>query len=521
MTHELPAPAGAELRVEAQELGRRHLRGSTLLLAGRLLSILLTVATQVIIVRTTTKEGFGAFALALTIASASRLLLSLGQGKTLSRFLAIDVEEQAWGRLFGSVLIAAGTVLALGGALLATLFLLRDQLDGTIVDGRTAVTVLLIVVLLAPLEALDQVFVSVFAVLTRPSAIFWRKYLFTPGLRLVVVVAVALAHGTILTLAVGYVAAQLLGVLLYVAMLRGVLAKHGLLGELRWSSLSWPFRSVVTFALPMLSAELVYLSMNTVSVLVLSATWGTVEVADLRAIIPAVTLNKIVYSTFVTLYLPMASRLFARGDHRALLDDYWRTAAFLAVMSFPVFAMTGPFALATTVTLFGERYESSAVLLSVMAIGYYLNSALGFNLVTLQAYGRVKVLFAINVFCAVGNLVLVLVLVPDLGAMGVAVATSVTLLAQNALNQWALRRATGSPWVDRRYWRTYGSLAAATVVLVAVQLWFQPGAVAAVVWTGLVGLLLVVVNRSALQLAESFPELLRVPGVRWIVAGRR
>jgi len=81
----------------------------------------------------------------------------------------------------------------------------------------------------------------------------------------------------------------------------------------------------------------------------------------------------------------MASRLFARGDHAALRADYWRTAAFLAVASFPVFAMTGPFASTTTVFLFGQRYEDSAVILAVMSAGYYLNSALGFNMVTLQA----------------------------------------------------------------------------------------------------------------------------------------
>lgn len=510
-----PEEPGADLAATAAAMGRRHLRGSTLLLVGRLASLGFTVATQIIIVRAYSKTDFGGFALALSIASATRLLLSLGQGKTLSRFLAIYVERRDWGRLYGSVLIAVGTVLATGTVLIGALFVLRDRLVGPVVDDSGAATVLLIVVLLAPMEAIDQVFVSIFAVLTRPRAIFFRKYLFTPGLRLGVVTGVALTGGDIVALAVGYVAAQMIGLLVYLAMLRSVLGQQGLLSELRWSRLSWPVRSVFFFAVPMLSTELVFLSMNTGSVLVLNHYWDAAEVADLRAVVPAATLNKIFYTTFVTLYLPMASRLFARGDHAALRADYWRTAAFLAVASFPVFAMTGPFAPATTVFLFGERYESSAVVLAVLSVGYFLNSALGFNLVTLQAYGRVRFLLVVNLACAVGNLALTLVLVPEHGALGVAVASCATLVLQNLAYQVGLRRVLATSLIDRAYLWSYASLALATIVLVALQVAVRPGLVLGLVATALVTVALLAVNRRALALAESFPELARVPGVRW------
>jgi len=514
----LTPEVGADLEATAESLGRRHVRGSSLLLVGRIASLVFTTATQIIIVRATTKADYGAFALALVIASASRTMLSLGQGKTLSRFLAIHVEHKDWGRLYGTVFIAVGTVVLTGSLLIGTLFGLRDQLVGTILDDRTAAAVLLIIVLLAPMEALDQIFVSVFAVLTRPRAIFFRKYLLAPGLRFVVVLTVALVDGSIVALAIGYVAAEVLGLILYVTVLRSVLNRNGLLGELRWRRLSWPVRSVLGFAVPMLSTELVYLSMNTGSVLLLSHLWDAAEVADLRAVIPAVTLNKIVYATFLTLYLPMASRLFARGDHENLRSDYWRTAAFLAVASFPIFAMTGPFADATTVTLFGERYAGSAVFLAILSTGYYLNSALGFNMVTLQAYGKVRYLLAVNVVCALGNLALSLLLVPDLGALGVAVSNCVTLLAQNALNQLGLCRVTGSPPIERGYRWTYTSIALVSLVLFGAGLLLPRGLLAALAITAVATLLLVVVNRRVLALLDSFPELGKVPVLRRIVS---
>ncbi len=499
------------------DMGTRHLRGSSLLLVGRLASMLFTVATHVVMVRMLTKSDWGVFALALTIASASRFLLSLGQGKTLSRFLAIHVEEGNYGRMFGSVLVAAGTVLASGTLLIASLFAFGDSLVGPLVDDTSALHVLLIVVFLAPMEAMDQLFVSLFAVFTRPREILFRKYLFTPALRLAVVLGVAIAGGSVTMLAVGYVSAQVLGLVIYVTMLRRVMRDQGLLSHLRWRELEWPVRSVFTFAVPMLSTELVFLSMNTGSVLLLNHFDGAVGVADLRAVVPAAVLNKVVYTTFLTLYLPMASRLFARQEHGALRDDYWRTAAVLAVVSFPIFAMTGPFASATTVSLFGERYAGSGTILALMSVGYYLNSALGFNMVTLQAYGRVRFLLMVNLGCAVLSLGLCLALIPEFGAMGVAVGVCLTLVLQNLANQVGLCRTMGTALVDRRYLRTYLSLAVATALLWLIGSLADPPLFLCLVLTGLVSVALMAVNRPMLALADSFPELARIPLLRRLV----
>lgn len=503
-------------RVSRSEMGSRHLRGSTLLLAGRLLSMVFTVATAAILTRATTKADYGGFALALTITSASRFLLSLGQGKTLSRFLAIYLEERDHGRLVGSVLIAAGTILATGTALIVTLFAFHDRLQGAVLERPTAVTVLLVVIFLAPMEALDQVFVSLFAVFTKPRSIFFRKYLFTPVLRLVVVVVTALAGGDIVLLAAGYVATQVFGLAIYATLLRRVLAAHGVFDDLTWRTLRWPVRNVFTFALPMLSTELVLLSMNLGSSLLLGYYGSQADVADLRTAWQAAGLNKIFYTTFLVLYLPMASRLFARGDHDGLREDYWRTAAFLAVMSYPVFALTGPFAGSTAVALFGGRYASAGAVLALLAVGYYVNSALGFNLVTLQAYGKVRFLLFVNLACAALNLVLSFALIPRYGASGAAAANAAVLVLQNVAYQVGVMRTLGTAFLDRRYLPTYLSIVLVTAGLWAVQLAFDPPVWVAFLASAAASVLLVVLNRPVLALADSFPELAKIPVLRWV-----
>jgi O-antigen/teichoic acid export membrane protein len=504
-------PAGVDPAADDPTARSRHLRGSSLLLVGRVGSMVFTTATQVVVVRALTKDDFGAFAFALAIASASRFVLSLGQGKTLSRFLAVYLEDRDFGRLLGSIVIAVGTVLVTGALLVGAVALLPGVLVEPFVQGDEAARVLLILVLLAPLEALDQVFVSLFAVFTKPRAIFFRKYLLTPGLRLVVVLVLAATGASVTFLALGYVAVQVLGMVLYVILLRSVLREQDLLRHLRLRGLRWPFRNVLTFALPMLSTDLVFLSMNTGSVLLLSHEFGAVAVAEYRAVFPAATLNKIVYTTFLTLYLPMVSRLFARQDHEGIRADYWRTAVFLAVFSFPVFAMTGPFAEATTVTLFDTRYASSATVLALLSVGYYLNSALGFNMVTLQAYGKVRLLFLVNIGAALLNLALSIALIPDFGAVGVAVANAVTLTLQNVAYQLGLRRTARTGFINRGSLPAYASIAVAAGLLWGVQVLWSPGLVVSLVLTALTSLALLAVNRRSLQLSEYFPEVRRLP----------
>jgi O-antigen/teichoic acid export membrane protein len=496
------------------EMSSRHLRGSSLLLIGRLASLAFTIATQVVLVRALSKSDYGAVAFALAMSTAMRFLLSLGQGKSLSRFLALYLEERDYGRLFGSVLLAVATILATSTLLITVLYLFQDTLIGDAEGGTTAGETLLIVVFLAPMEALDQIFVSVFAVLTKPGAIFFRKYVFTPGLRLGVVLLLAFLGSGPTFLAAGYVAASVAGIVLYVTMLRRVLRQRGLLQHLHLGSLTWPVRSIFSFAIPMLSTELVYLSTNTGSVLLLTHFFGTVGVANYRAVFPAAGLNNLMYTTFLTLYLPMASRLFARGEHAAVRADYWRTAAFLALFAYPIFAMTGPFAPATTVFLFGERYREAGPVLALLSTGYYVSCALGFNMVTLQAYGRVRYLLGVNVFAALLNLALGLVLVPRAGAKGAAVAYCATLVVQNAMFQVGLRRVTGSPLLDMRYAPVYLSVALTSAALWGIELAWGPPFVVCVLIAGAFSIVQVVINRRLLDLAASFPELRRIPLLR-------
>jgi O-antigen/teichoic acid export membrane protein len=505
------ADAGRVEHRDAESMGRSHVRGSALLLVGRVLSMVFTILTQVLVVRSLSRSEYGAFAYALVIVSAGRTLLSLGQGKLLSRFMSTYEEQRDYARMFGSMALAVLTIVATSIVLLLGLYLFAEDLGAAAIDDPQAVQVLLILMFLAPMEALDQVFVSLFAVFTRARAIFFRKYLLTPGLRLLVVLFLVVLDADVVFLAIGYVVTQLLGLFIYAPLLVRALRERGLMQHFRVRRMVLPFKSVFSFSIPTMTSELVYLSMHTGSVILLGMHGGTVAVAGYRAVFPAARLNQFVWQTFVTLFLPMSARLYERGDHSGLRRTYWSTALFLAVLTFPVFAMTTIFADVTTVTLFGERYADSAAVMLLLSVGYYFNVAVGFNAYTLQVYGRLRYLVVVNVAAAAFNLALCAVLVPGFGATGVAGANCITMVLQNVANQVALARSMGGGFIGRSYLSSYGLLALALAVLGVVRAGIDPGFVVAGIATGAVWVLTLLLLRRRLQLAQTFPELVKVP----------
>jgi O-antigen/teichoic acid export membrane protein len=507
----MPEQRGAAVETTAT------LRGSSLLLAGRLLATAVAFLTQVLLVRHLSTADFGAFAYGLGVVVSARILVSLGHNRIITRFIAIYRERGDSGRLLGVLVMELLLIGSLGTALFLGVVAAQDVLAGTVIDDRRTIAVLAILILLAPLEALDELAESLLAAYGRAGAILWRQHVLAPALRLGVVVTLIALDAGVMFLATGYVVATFAGLLLYVLVLRRLLHAEQVLGSERVRPTA-PVREVFGYSLPLLTAEFVYISVNTVSVVVLGYFHGPGAVGRLRAVGPLAELNLLVRRQFLRLYLAQAARLYERGDLASLRATYVRTTAWLAVLTFPVLAVTVPFAEPVTVTLFGERYASSAPYLALLSLGFYVNAAAGFNAELLQAAGRVRRLVVANVVTIVVHVTLVLVLAYRLGALGVAVATTVALVVQNAINQTGVRAVLGAA-VPRPLARVYLAVVLATGLLGAVQMLAGLPLIGGLVLTVLATAVVLRATRDVLRLGETFPVLSRLPVVGYLVAG--
>lgn len=193
---------------------KKHVRGSSLLLLGRGLAILINFAVQVLIVRMLTVAEYGSFAYALATVALLAKLIEMGLSKGLSRYLPIYQEREDYRALFGGILLVAGSIVLFGTATVVSVFALRGFIAAEVVSSPLSMAVLLILVLLAPLRALESVIEKLLAIFAGARAIFFRRHLLGPLLKLGTVCTILLFSRNVYLLAFGYLGAGVAGLVI-------------------------------------------------------------------------------------------------------------------------------------------------------------------------------------------------------------------------------------------------------------------------------------------------------------------
>jgi O-antigen/teichoic acid export membrane protein len=111
-----------------------------------------------------------------------------------------------------------------------------------------------------------------------------------------------------------------------------------------------------------------------------------------------------------------------------------------------------------------------------------------------------------------------LLLIPRYGALGAAISTTVAVIFYNVLKQAGLRLIAGISLFDRQYAPFYLTLLVAASGLMLVGFFTSPNIYIAATLAGFVSLLVLAFCRKKLRVAETFPELVRLPLMRLIFA---
>ena len=506
----------AKAKKARQDTTRKQIRGSSLLLTGRFLSVGLNFVSQVLMVRYLSQTDYGAYAYALSVVAFFHGLSSLGLRRGITRFIPIYHEREEYEKLTGTLVLTLGTIAVTAVLIIGAIHLWPEQVARLVKDKSQPIHLLLILIFMVPVEAIDGLLVALFASFASPRAIFFRKFVVAPGLKLLVVVLLIAFQSSVVFLAYGYLAASALGVLFFIWLLFRMLKQQGVLQHLRLKTMEIPAKEIFAFTIPLLTSDLVTIVMHSADTMLLGYFHGTTQVAAFRAILPAAHFNKIPMMSFAILYTPLAARLFARDDYKGINDLYWRTAIWMCVLSFPIFALTFSLAKPLTLFLYGARYESSWIYMHLFALGYYFNVALGFNGLTLKVLGKVRYVVILNIAASLLNLLLAFLLIPKYGALGAAIATTASMILHNVFKQAGLKLAAGISIFDWRYFSFYLLLMAGAVGLFLIQFWTTQNVYVLVPLAAGFSLLLFLAARDKLRIEETFPELLKIPVLKSI-----
>lgn len=503
-----------EEAMRAGDVADKQIRGSSLLLVGRGLSLTLNLATQVIIVRYLSTSDYGAWAYGLAFVGFFQAFSSLGLDRGITRFIPIYQERAEYDKLFGTLILALYTIFVVGVIVIGCVFGGSEVLPRLIMKDELSLAVMLVLIFIVPIHGFDELVIGLFASFGNARAIFFRRYVLGPGLKLFVAVLLIAFKGDVVFLAYAYLVANVTGLSLYSAILVRFLHGQGLFDHFRLKGVTIPAKEIFAFTLPLLSSEILTVAMHSTDALMLGYFHGTTEVAAYQVILPLAHMNNVVMLSFSMLYVPLAARLFAHNDFAGINNLYWRTAVWLAIVSFPIFTATFFMAKPITLLLYGSPYESSAIYLQLLALAYYFSAALGLNGTTLKVLGKVVYVLIINGAALVTNVVLNLLLIPRYGALGAAIATAISMVSHNVFKQWGLRMASGINIFNWHYLQFYIVIVANVFGLFLFQLWITNSVYVMLPLGVVVWILVLMLCGKHLKAGETFPELLKFPVIR-------
>jgi O-antigen/teichoic acid export membrane protein len=281
---------------------------------------------------------------------------------------------------------------------------------------------------------------------TRPvSAYVGVQFLLVPIARPVLVIAAMLAGGGVLLGFAGWLLPLLLALIVALLLVVRPLG-IGAGATLRPRAEDWP--RFWGFALPRAASVAIDASSMWAGVLLTGALSTRAEAGVFAAAGRYALAGLLIMQGLRVAVAPQLSRLLGGSRRAEAAAVYRRTTLMIVVLSWPAYLLLAIFAPAF-LALFGAEFAAGAGSLAVLAAAMLVNVGVGLVQTVLLMSGNSRGHLLAAVCGLALNLAACVVLIPEHGALGAAVAWSLGIVGENVLAAILARRALGEPLFSR------------------------------------------------------------------------
>lgn len=492
---------------------RSHLRGSLLFAVGRVVALCINFLMQILTVRYLSKADYGLYAFCLSISGVIAVISVFGTDKAVSRYLAVYLHRHEYEKFWSAFRVMLATICLISFFFCICFSLTWYNGFQFKQDNPSTSTLLLLASFFAFCNAADAFLLSFFAAVTKPSVVFYRRYLLTPTFKLAAASVVVLLGGGLIAFVVSQLLAVIAGVAICLGVFRRILAENQTLRVSRKSREFVPKREILGFGGTVVLGDLAFLLRSAVIPIILGLTFDEAEVASFQAVVPVARLNEFVLMAFSVLFLPRAAKLAASNQREGLDQLYSATSTWILLLTFPVFATSIIGADHLPRILFGEKYESSNVILIWLACGFFIQATFGLSTRLLRVAGGLKTLIWADLTINLLSLAVVALFTYGFGAKGGAIAVCLTFLLQAIIHQTCSIMTLRVKTLTRPMVLHFAfAVTLAFSGLVAMR-YLQAGILPCLALSALVSLLMLLFFGQHLNVAETIPELQRLPFV--------
>ena len=432
---------------------RRIGRGGSQNLAASAAAALLGIALSIVVARTFTAENtglyFAATSVVLLVASVTRLGTSIGLVYWVSRLRELGRGSE----LRSLVRLALRPVLILSLLTAAALFLVAPWASDVLLDGsETGADMLRLLALALPAMVLLDALLGAsrgFGTM-KPTAVLDRVG--RPAAQLALTVGAALM-GSVLAATVAWAIPYFfLAVIAWLWLMRQIRNRQpspsatsdpqagdtpsgdDYEGELR--------RQFWSFTWPRAITSVVQQARQRFDIVLVSAISGPVEAALYAIATRFLVVGQLTNSALALAAQPHVASMATAERRDSIAAVYRSTTTWIIVLNGPLYVGVAIFS-PLLLGLFGPEYVDAWPVTVTLCVAAFLGNGSGMVDVMLSMTGRTSATLANSLGALITQVVLLVALVPSMGAFGAAIAWGVSIVVINALSVVQLARSDG------------------------------------------------------------------------------
>jgi O-antigen/teichoic acid export membrane protein len=448
---------------------RDVVKGASIVYIGLLLELLIAFVAQIIAARYLSVGDFGGLTAGTALLDIGSIVAGLGFSAGLTRYLPRVTEDQKRTLAAMTLGVTFVTSIALGGAVtLAAPFL------ASTVFGSPAVTPSIRIFGAAiPLGALLKVAVGGIRGQELSLARVVVKNIVHPTTRILLVV---------LAVSYGLGQAGIAGAYAFPYMLSAFLALVLFYRSLPASHLRFDrgmLSDVTRYSLPLTVGRVSDFVYRSIDIFLILYFLGDNATGIYGVAYAAVSFMGMFSTAFNYLSTPIASKLESTDDIDQVLRLFRSTARWLTIGSVCVLVPLAVFATDFVTTIYGSKYQNGGIVLAILAVGFAAKNVLSIHNPMLEALGRSKTLSINSAIAAVSNVALNLLLIPQYGIVGAAIATNFSFLLRDGFAAIQVYRSLGATPVT---WEVGRPTLLAVPFLSVVTFFVAPAVPATLLW---------------------------------------
>lgn len=423
-----------------ESAGTRNVaRGGLANLVGAGYAGIASFVTTLLVARIATTDDAGIYFTAVSILVMAAALAELGVPVGYVYFLARYRGLGEHGRLRKVLTAGAIPVLAVGAIIVAIGLVFQNQLGsllfGEDVDSSTTLVVILASGLLVAIVADCTLGATRGLGVMRPTVVT-DKFV-NPSIQLLALVLLAVLGWTggeelIWTRVLGFLAVAIIAIPWLLRLLRKFPRAEGQSFRSAWIPDRRTFGDFWRFTVPRAFGQIAQVGIQRIDIVLVALWLGPSEAAVYAAASRFLVFGQLAANAIGTAVQPRISTLSARGEMRPLQDLYRTSTAWVLFATWPLY-FTFLVHAELLMTLFGPEYVSGAVVLQILSAAMLVATACGAVDAVLLMAGR-SALTMINAWVAlVVNVGLNILLIPQLGIVGAALAWAAAILANNVV----------------------------------------------------------------------------------------